>query len=34
MKKTFEWYMSNKEWMDHVTSGEYKNWLTVNYKDR
>lgn len=34
MHKTIMWYLSNKEWMDHVTSGEYKNWLDTNYKDR
>jgi dTDP-glucose 4,6-dehydratase len=34
MKKTFEWYTSNKEWMDRVTSGEYKNWIKTNYKNR
>jgi dTDP-glucose 4,6-dehydratase len=34
MDKTIRWYLSNKEWMDHVTSGEYKNWLDTNYKDR
>ena len=34
MKKTFEWYTSNKEWMDRVTSGEYKNWMKANYKNR
>lgn len=34
MKKTFEWYISNKEWLDHVTSGEYKNWVDANYKNR
>ena len=28
------WYLSNKEWMDHVTSGEYQKWLDINYKDR
>lgn len=34
MKKTFEWYTSNKEWMNRVTSGEYKNWIKTNYKNR
>ena len=34
MKKTFELYTSNKEWMDRVTSGEYKNWIKTNYIDR
>ena len=34
MHKTIMWYLNNKEWMEHVTSGEYKNWLDTNYKDR
>lgn len=34
MHKTIMWYLTNKEWMEHVTSGEYKNWLDTNYKDR
>ena len=34
MHKTIMWYLTNKEWMEHVTSGEYTNWLLTNYKDR
>ena len=34
MHKRIMWYLTNKEWMEHVTSGEYKNWLDTNYKDR
>lgn len=34
MYKTIMWYLSNKEWMEHVTSGEYQKWLDTNYKDR
>ena len=34
VKKTVMWYLSNKEWMDHVTSGEYQKWLDTNYKNR
>lgn len=34
MHKTIMWYLSNKEWMDHVTSGEYQKWLDANYKNR
>lgn len=34
MYKTIMWYLNNKEWMEYVTSGEYKNWLDTNYKDR
>ena len=34
MYKTIMWYLSNKEWMEHVTSGEYQKWLDTNYKNR
>ena len=34
MHKTIMWYLNNKEWMEYVTNGEYKNWLDANYKDR
>lgn len=32
--KTIEWYMTNKEWVEHVTSGEYQKWLEINYDKR
>ena len=34
MHKTIMWYLTNKEWMEHVTNGEYQKWLDTNYKDR
>lgn len=34
MIKTILWYLNNTEWVEHVTNGEYQNWLTTNYKDR
>jgi dTDP-glucose 4,6-dehydratase len=34
MIKTILWYLNNTEWVEHVTSGEYQNWLATNYKDR
>lgn len=34
MIKTILWYLNNAEWVEHVTNGEYQNWLTTNYKDR
>jgi dTDP-glucose 4,6-dehydratase len=32
--KTVKWYLTHQEWVDNVTSGEYKNWLNKNYKER
>jgi dTDP-glucose 4,6-dehydratase len=27
IRKTVEWYLANETWMDHVVSGDYKNWV-------
>jgi dTDP-glucose 4,6-dehydratase len=32
--KTVHWYLQNQTWVEHVTSGEYKNWMSQNYKER
>ncbi|HQN65786.1 MAG TPA: dTDP-glucose 4,6-dehydratase [Methylophilus sp.] len=34
IQKTVEWYLANQEWVAHVTSGEYKNWVSRNYAER
>ncbi|MBO4666988.1 MAG: dTDP-glucose 4,6-dehydratase, partial [Bacilli bacterium] len=34
IKMTIKWYDENQWWLDECTSGEYKNWLDKNYKDR
>lgn len=31
---TVNWYLEHKEWVDHILSGEYKNWISANYGDR
>lgn len=31
LRKTVEWYLNNQEWVAHVQSGEYKNWLNQQY---
>jgi dTDP-glucose 4,6-dehydratase len=31
IKKTIKWYLDNKEWMDRVTSGQYKNYYENMY---
>ncbi len=34
IQKTVDWYLANQEWVAHVTSGEYKNWMSKNYSER
>ncbi len=31
IRKTIEWYLNNQAWVDHVVSGEYKNWVQKQY---
>jgi dTDP-glucose 4,6-dehydratase len=34
LRKTVEWYLDNSEWVAHVKSGSYQQWLDQNYADR
>lgn len=34
IRKTIEWYLSNQDWVRHIESGEYQNWLDTNYAKR
>ncbi len=31
MTKTIEWYLQHKEWIDHITQGEYQNYYNKMY---
>lgn len=31
---TVRWYLSNTDWVNHVLSGEYQNWISRNYGSR
>jgi dTDP-glucose 4,6-dehydratase len=31
IRKTVQWYLDHQDWVAHVQSGEYQNWLTKNY---
>lgn len=31
---TVKWNLSNKEWINHIQSGEYLNWINNNYSSR
>ena len=34
IEKTVNWYLEHQDWVENVTSGEYKNWVNKNYKER
>ena len=34
IRKTVQWYLDNAEWVEHVQSGVYRDWLTQNYAGR
>ncbi len=34
LKKTVEWYLGNREWVQRVRSGEYRKWMEMNYGKR
>ena len=31
IRKTIEWYLANQDWVNHVATGEYKNWVKKQY---
>jgi len=33
IRKTVEWYLNETEWVNYVRSGEYRHWVSKNYKD-
>jgi dTDP-glucose 4,6-dehydratase len=34
LRKTVAWYLDNPEWVAHVMSGAYRNWIEKNYGKR
>ena len=34
IRKTITWYLQHQEWMTHITSGSYQQWLHKNYGAR
>jgi len=34
IKATIQWNLDNQEWLSHVESGEYMNWIENNYNKR
>ena len=33
IRKTVAWYLAHPDWVSHVTSGEYRSWVSKNYAD-
>lgn len=31
IRKTVQWYLDNRAWVSHVTSGEYRHWVDTHY---
>ncbi|WP_347908164.1 dTDP-glucose 4,6-dehydratase [Pseudomonas grandcourensis] len=34
IRKTVEWYLKNTDWVEHVKSGSYQQWIEQNYAGR
>jgi dTDP-glucose 4,6-dehydratase len=34
LSETIDWYLQNKEWLEHVTSGEYQQYYDLQYHKR
>jgi dTDP-glucose 4,6-dehydratase len=34
IRRTVRWYLDNPEWVRGVTSGDYRRWMSVNYRER
>lgn len=33
IRKTIDWYLNNSDWITHVQSGEYRDWIKHHYQD-
>ncbi len=34
LRRTIEWYLAHSEWVAHVRSGSYRDWIRQNYDER
>ena len=34
IRKTVQWYLDNPDWVAHVQSGAYREWVQTNYAGR
>ena len=30
--KTVRWYLDNQDWVNHITSGAYREWVSRQYQ--
>ena len=31
IRKTVQWYLHNQSWVEHIVSGEYRDWVQKQY---
>jgi dTDP-glucose 4,6-dehydratase len=31
IRKTVHWYLENQDWVEHIVSGEYRDWVQKQY---
>lgn len=34
IEETIDWYLNNTQWINTIRTGEYRNWINKNYKNR
>lgn len=34
LQATVQWYLKNSDWINHILSGDYQNWISANYELR
>jgi len=34
IEKTVDWFLENQDWVNNITSGEYRNWVQTHYVER
>ena len=34
LRRTIRWYLHHEDWIQRVLSGEYREWIDVNYGHR
>lgn len=34
IEKTVDWFLQNQDWVNNVTSGDYRNWVETHYAER
>ena len=34
LQATVHWYLKNSDWINHILSGDYQNWISANYELR